>query len=535
MSSLAVCAAQPEAVQAGLAILRAGGSAVDAAIATNACLAVTEPTSCGLGGDLFAIVWDPRTRALAGLNASGRAPAALTIDRVPPAADGTIPLHSTWSWTVPGCVDGWRRLHERYGRLPWVAPFDRAIALARDGFAVTPVIASEWAMNAARFRDHPGFADVFMPPAPDGARRAPRAGETFRNPALAATLERIAHEGADAFYRGPIAEAIVAYSGWHGGCFAPDDFARHTSTDDTPISTDYRGVTVWELPPNGQGLAALQMLNMLEGFDVASLDRGSADYWHLMIEVKKLAYADRARYYADPAFSAVPVEALLSKEYARDRAARFDPEHAAQDDPHGDPVALSRRETTYLCAADAQGMMVSLIQSNYTGMGSGYVIPELGFGIQNRGALFSLDPSHPNALAPGKRPFHTIIPAFLTRGGEPWIAFGLMGGDMQAQGHAQIVVDLVDFGMSIREAGDAARFHHGGSSEPTGARMMAGGVVHLEDAIPGEAVDGLRRRGHRIEPAAPGVFGGYQAIARDPTGVYTGATEKRKDGVVGRE
>ena len=533
-----VCAAQPLAVQAGVEVLEAGGSAVDAAIAVNACLALMEPTSCGLGGDLFAILWDPKAGKLVGLNASGRAPLGLTIDRVPPEPDGTIPLYSPYAWTVPGCADGWFELHSRYGRLPMRRVLERAIRYAEEGFPLTPVIAADWERGAARFKDKPGFAEVFMPVPPrapgeagSGARRAPREGETFTNPALAKTLRLLAEQGRDAYYRGPIAEALVRYSRAQGGFFTLEDFARHHSTWDAPISTDYRGWTVWELPPNGQGLAALQLLNLLENFDLKAMGRESADFWHVMAEAKKLAFADRARYYADPAFAKVPVEGLLSKDYARRRAALVDMRHAALTDSAGDPPALNRRETTYLCAADESGMMVSLIQSNYTGFGSGYVVPELGFGLQDRGGLFSLHRGHANALEPGKRPFQTIIPAFMTRDGKPIMAFGLMGGDMQPQGHAQIIVNLVDFGMNLQEAGDAIRWHHTGSTEPTGTVMTDGGVLHIEDGLPQGVLDELKRRGHVLEPEATGAYGGYQAIWRDPvTGVYAGATEKRKDG-----
>ena len=527
-----VCAAQPLAVQAGVEVLQVGGSAVDAAIAVNACLALMEPTSCGLGGDLFAIVWDPKTGKLAGLNASGRAPLALTIEKVPPDPDGTIPLYSPYAWTVPGCADGWFELHAKYGKLPMRKVLERAIHYAEEGFPLSPVIASDWARGAARFKDKPGFAEVFMPvPQSGGDRRAPREGETFRNPALAKTLRLLAEKGRDAYSRGPIAEALVRYSQAHGGFFVPEDFARHRSTWDAPISTDYRGWTVWELPPNGQGLAALQLLNLLENFDLQAMGRGAADFWHVMTEAKKLAFADRARYYADPAFAQVPVEALLSKEYAKQRAALVDMQHAALTDSAGDPVALSRRETTYLCAADESGMMVSLIQSNYTGFGSGYVVPELGFGLQDRGGCFSLQRGHANALEPGKRPFQTIIPAFVTREGKPLMAFGLMGGDMQPQGHAQIIVNLLDLGMNLQEAGDAIRWHHTGSSEPTGTVMRDGGVLHIEDGLPQAVLDELKRRGHVLEPDPVGAYGDYQAIWRDPaTGLYTGATERRKDG-----
>jgi gamma-glutamyltranspeptidase/glutathione hydrolase len=323
----------------------------------------------------------------------------------------------------------------------------------------------------------------------------------------------------------------VKFSQANGGFFALEDFARHQSTWDEPISTTYRGHTVWELPPNTQGLAALQMLNILENFDLKAMGRESADFWHVMTEAKKVAFADRARYYADPAFAKVPVDRLLAKDYARERAKLVNLGRAAQTDAPGEVAALNRPGTTYLCTADANGMMVSLIQSNYTGFGSGYVVPELGFGIHNRGALFSLHDGHPNRLEPGKRPFQTIIPAFLSKNGEALMAFGLMGGDMQPQGHAQVVVNLVDFGMNLQEAGDAIRFHHSGSTEPTGTVMTAGGELHIEDGLPASVLDELKRRGHVLTPEPVGAYGGYQAIWRDvKTGLYTGATERRKDG-----
>ncbi len=519
-----VAAAQPLAVQAGVDVLKKGGSAVDAAIAVNACLGLMEPTANGLGGDLFAIVWDPRTRRLHGLNGSGRAPLKLTIDKVTPLPDGTIPLYSPFSWTVPGCAGGWFDLHKRFGKLPMSAVLAPAIGYARHGFPLSPVIASDWERSTRVFKDKPGFAEVFMP-----GGRAPRAGEIFKNPALARTLELLAKGGRDAYYKGAIADALVRFSDQNGGFFSKEDFARHVSTWDVPISTSYRGYTVWELPPNGQGLAALQMLNILENFDLASMGRASADFWHLMVEAKKLAFADRARYYADPAFAQVPVKELLAKDYAKRRAELIDMRRAARTDQAGDPrLALS--ETTCLATADQEGMMVSLIQSNYTGFGSGYVVPELGFGIQDRGGLFSLQPDHPNSLQPGKRPFHTIIPAFITKDGAPLMAFTLMGGDMQPQGHVQIVVNLVDLGLGLQEAGDAARFHHGGSSEPTGTVMKDGGELHLEDGVPLEVRRELAARGHRIA-ASFGIYGGYQAVWRDPeTGLYAGASESRKDG-----
>jgi gamma-glutamyltranspeptidase/glutathione hydrolase len=401
-----------------------------------------------------------------------------------------------------------------------------AIRFAEEGFPLSPVIADDWGRSISRYQDKPGFREVFMP-----GGRAPREGEVFRNPALAKTLRLLAEGGRDAYYKGAVADALARYSQANQGFFTKEDFARHRSTWDEPISTEYRGVRVWELPPNSQGLAALQLLNLLEGFDLKSMGRESADFWHVFVEAKKIAFADRARYYADPAFAKLPVAELLSKDYAKQRAALIDMKHASLTDAPGEVAALNRKETTYLCAADEGGLMVSLIQSNYTGFGSGYVVPELGFGLQDRGGLFSLHREHANALVPGKRPFQTIIPAFVTKDGQPLMAFGVMGGDMQPQGHAQVIVNLFDFGMNLQEAGDAIRFHHTGSSEPTGTVMKDGGVLHIEDGLPAAALEELARRGHVMKPEAVGQYGGYQAIWRDPaTGVYSGATEKRKDG-----
>jgi gamma-glutamyltranspeptidase/glutathione hydrolase len=521
-----VACAQPLAAQAGLDVLKAGGSAVDAAIAINACLGLMEPTANGIGGDLFAIVWDPKTKKLYGLNACGRSPLGLSASQIPAEKDGTIPLHSPYAWSVPGTVDGWAELHGRFGKLPLARVLAPAVKFAEEGFPVSPVIAGDWARSVTRFQDKPGFAEVFMP-----GGRTPAEGELFRNPALSKTLKRIGENGRDAYYKGAIAEEFVKYSKQNGGFFTLEDLARHRSEWVDPVSTDYRGYTVWELPPPGQGLAALQILNIVENYDLKSMGRGSADFWHVFTEAKKLAFADRARYYADPDFAKVPVAELNGKAYAKQRATLLDMTKAATTDLPGEPAALNRPETTYLCAADESGMMVSLIQSNYTGFGSGYCIPALGFGIQNRGNLFDLKPGRPNSYAPGKRPFHTIIPAFMTKDGAPVMAFGLMGGDMQPQGHAQIVVNLVDFGMNLQEAGDVIRFHHGGSSEPTGTMMKDGGVLHIEEGLPPDVLAELKRRGHRLESQAVGSYGGYQAVWRDPkTGVYAGATERRKDG-----
>ncbi len=521
-----VAAAHPLAVEIGLAVLKDGGSAVDAAIAVNAALALMEPVSCGLGGDIFAMVWDPETETLHGLNGSGRAPAALTPDKVPAEPDGTIPVYSPYSWTVPGCVDGWFELHKKFGRLPMARLLEPTITAAREGAPVPRVIAGAWARGAAKFKNMPGFAEVFMP-----GGKIPAEGELFANPALAATLGRIAEGGRDAFYGGETADAIVAYSNEVGGFFSLADFADHTSEWVEPVSTTYRGWTMWELPPNGQGIAALQILNLLERYDLRAMGRDNPDFWHLLIEAKKIAYEDRARFYADMAINEVPVAELISKDYAAQRAALIDMKHAARSIEPGNPH-LSHGDTTFLVVADSSGQMVSLIQSNYTGFGSGYVVPELGFGIQDRGALFTLEEGHPNVLAPGKRPFHTIIPAFMGESGVPDMAFGVMGGDMQPQGHIQIMINMVDFGMDLQEAGDADRFRHTGSSAPTGTLMTSGGVVHLESGVSAEIRRELMRRGHRIEEITPVGFGGYQAIRRNPeTGVYAGATESRNDGM----
>jgi gamma-glutamyltranspeptidase/glutathione hydrolase len=520
-----VASSHPLATQIGLDVLKRGGSAVDAAIAVNAALGFLEPVACGIGGDLFALVWDARTGTLHGLNASGRAPAAARAEAIPAEPDGTIPLFSPYAWTVPGAVDGWFALHGKFGRLPMKEILAGPIRSARDGEPVPQVIAAAWARGGAMHRDKPGFAGVFLP-----GGRAPREGEVFRNPALAKAYELLAEKGRDAFYLGPIAEALDGYSREVGGFLRKEDLATHRSAWVEPISTTYRGVTLYEIPPNGQGLAALEMLNLLEGFDLKGMGRDSAEFWHVMVEAKKLAFEDRARFIADPAFAKVPVEGLLSKDYARQRARLLDPARASKRLEPGSP-RFGSGDTTILVTADSEGNMVSLIQSNYAGFGSGYALASHGFGLHNRGAQFDLKPGRPNSLAPGKRPFHTIIPAFAMRDGKPWIAFGLMGGDMQPQGHVQVIVNLVDFGMNLQEAGDAARFYHTDSSEPTGTLMSDGGVLALEPGVPDEVRRDLARRGHRIQEQPAGAFGGYQAIARDPvTGVLSGASESRKDG-----
>ena len=515
---------QPLVTQIALDVLKAGGSAADAAIAANAAIGLMEPTGNGIGGDLFAIVWDAEKEELTGLNASGRAPALMTPEYFRDHGIEMIPKYGPLPVSVPGTVDGWFELHGRYGRLPMSELLAPAIRYAREGFPVSEVIAAYLDLNQKRIGHYPGFADTYMP---NG--RVPAKGEMFRNPRLADTLELIADGGRDAFYKGDIARRIDAYMTEQGGLLRYDDLAQHESEWVTPVSTNYRGWDVHELPPNGQGIAALQILNILEGFDIRSMGFGSAEYVHTLVEAKKLAFEDRAKYYADMDFADVPVSALVSKAYADRRRQLISPEKAALSVPAGDPK-LEEGDTIYLTVADADGNMVSLIQSNYRGMGSGMTPGELGFVLQNRAELFSLQESHANVLQPGKRPFHTIIPAFVTKDGKPLISFGLMGGAMQPQGHAQIIVNMVDFGMNLQEAGDAARVNHQGSSQPTGTVMNAGGVVHLESGFSQETRAALEAKGHTLG-SSDGGFGGYQAIMWDAEqGVYYGASEVRKDG-----
>lgn len=515
---------QPLATQVALDILKAGGTAVDAAIAANAALGLMEPTGNGIGGDLFAIVWDPKTQRLYGLNGSGRSPQSLTLAELRGRGLTHIPPRGPLPVSVPGCVDGWFELHARFGKLPMRRVLAPAIGYARDGFPMTELIAYYWDRSVPLLSPYPGFKEQFTL---DG--HAPRKGEIWKNPNLARTLEQIASGGRDAFYRGAIARTIGDYIKAQGGYLSYDDLAAHRSEWVQPLSTNYRGYEVWDLPPNSQGLTALQMLNLLEGYDLKAMGFGSAEHLHTFIETKKLAFEDRARYYADPAFvQTMPIAGLLSKAYAAERRKLIGRKAAPRVDA-GNP-ALHQGDTIYLTTADASGMMVSLIQSNYRGMGSGMAPPGLGFILQDRGELFSLKDGEANTYAPGKRPFQTIIPAFITKDGKPWVSFGVMGGDMQPQGHAQIVSNLVDFGMNLQEAGDAPRIYHTGSSEPTGETMSDGGQVYLESGFALEAVRELRNRGHAVGWGI-GDYGGYQAIARDTgSGVYYGASESRKDG-----
>jgi len=528
----------PLASQIAIDVLKSGGNAVDAAIAANAALGLMEPTGNGIGGDLFAIIWDPKSKKLHGLNASGRASMNHTLDDMIARIGNDaieLPSHGAIAVSVPGTVDGWFTMHERFGTKHMSDLLAPAIGYARDGFPITQVISQDMAGAIKYYRsaydeglieEIDNFQATFLI-----GDHMPAEGEIFRNPDLANSLETIGREGRDVFYKGDIARTMSAYLGRLGGLLSYEDFAAHKSTWVEPLSTNYRGYDVWELPPNGQGIAALQLLNIIEGYDLASIGRDNADFWHIFAEAKKVVYEDRARFYADPEFYKIPLDKLLSKEYANERRTLINMEKAATKVDHGDPK-LMEGDTIYMTVADKDGMMVSLIQSNYSGMGSGLVPDNLGFVFQNRGSLFSLEAGHPNAYAPGKRPFHTIIPAFVTKDGEPWMSFGLMGGAIQPQGHAQIIVNMIDFGMTVQDAGDAARFNHIGSTQPfVKGQMEDGGILLLETGVPPAIREELRRRGHDVKYLID-YFGGYQAIYKDPeSGVYWGASEMRKDGM----
>lgn len=512
----------PLATQTAIDMLKSGGSAVDAAIAANAMLGLVEPTGCGIGGDLFALIWDAKTKKLYGLNASGRSPQSLSYQYFKDHQITQIPSHGPLPVSVPGCVDGWFEMHGKFGRKSMADLLQPAIHYAREGFPVSELIAYYMERNARILKHYPGFAETYMP---DG--HTPGKGEVFRNPDLAGTLEKIALSGRDDFYKGTMAEAIAETVKERGGFLSVEDLASHVSEWVEPLSVNYRGFDVWELPPNGQGIAVLQMLNILEGYNLSAMGYGSADYLHLFIESKKLVFEDRARYYADPAFATVPLNALLSKEYASERRQLIDLQKAGATYEAGSVLPPS---TIYLTTADSEGNMVSLIQSNFRGMGSGIIPEGMGFVLQDRGELFSLEPGHANVYAPGKRPFHTIIPGFITKDGNPRISFGVMGGDMQPQGHVQVINNLIDFGMNLQEAGDAPRIRHEGSSEPTGEARQGSGNVFVESGISYETVRELLRRGHRISYSLDG-YGGYQAIMWDEKSkVYYGASESRKDG-----
>ncbi|GAB3387334.1 gamma-glutamyltransferase [Lysobacter fragariae] len=521
----------PLATQIALDVMKAGGSAVDAAIAANAALGLMEPTGSGVGGDLFAIVWDPKSKKLYGYNGSGRSPKSLTLAEFRKRGLTEVPSHGPLPVTVPGAVDAWFALHDRFGRKPMSDDLAPAIGYARDGHPVHEVIAYYWGRSVPTLSKWPGFAEQFTVDDGAGKRRGPRTGEMWKNPNLANTLEKIATGGRDAFYKGEIAHAIDAYFKANGGFLSYEDLATHHGEWVDPVSTNYRGYDVWELPPNGQGIAALQILNLLEPYDLKKYGFGSPEHVHLFAEAKKLAFADRAASYADPDFYRTPVAKLISKDYARERGKLIAMDRAMKSAEPGVIPQLNEGDTIYMTVADADGMMVSLIQSNYRGMGSGMAPPGLGFIFQDRGEQFVLKPGHPNSFAPGKRPFHTIIPAFVTKDGKPWLSFGVMGGAMQPQGHAQIVMNLVDFGMNLQEAGDAPRIQHDGSTEPAGQNtaMSDGGELDLESGFPYETVRALMRKGHSVR-FADGPYGGYQAIMVNPNGGYIGASESRKDG-----
>jgi gamma-glutamyltranspeptidase/glutathione hydrolase len=540
--------AHPLASQVAIEILKRGGNAVDAAIAANAALGLMEPTGCGIGGDLFAIVWDPKSGQLHGYNGSGRSPAGQDLTQLKAAiservAGGKlpedfkgIPRAGSLGVTVPGTVDGWFALHDRFGNLSMSELMAPTIRYAREGHPLSPMVARGFAANLRSFSRNAAVIEEF-----DNATQtyfkggeAPVAGEIFRNPDLADTLETLGRDGRAAFYEGDLARTMAAYFERIGSAMRYEDLANHRGEWVNPASVNYRGYDVYELPPNGQGFAALQMLSILKNVDLTQWSRGSAEVFHYMVEAKRLAYEDAARFYADPDFAEMPLETLLSDEYGRARFALIDPTRASDEFAPGEPLLESPGDTTYLTVADRDGMMVSLIQSNYAGMGSGLVPDGLGFMLQDRGALFSLEPGHPNAYEPGKRPFHTIIPAFVMKDGLPYMSFGLMGGAMQPQGHTQVLVNIIDFAMNLQEAGDTARFYHKGGRQATSIDQDLRGTLWVEPGVPAVTRRRLQDMGHAVEINDQGVmFGGYQAISRDhELGSYTAATEMRSDGHV---
>ena len=518
-----VCTSHPLASQIGLDILKQGGNAIDAAIAANAALGLMEPTGCGVGGDLFAIIWDAKTQKLYGLNGSGRSPKSMTLDTLKAMGLEKIPAYGPLPVSVPGAVDGWTSLHDKFGSMPLKKILAPAIGYAEEGFPVTELI-GYYLGSIDRFSrmGYPNIKETYFDP--NGGQR-PKNGDRYRNPALADTYRAIARKGREGFYEGEVAHTITSFIKEQGGFLSMEDLSSHRSQWVEPVSVNYRGYDVWELPPNGQGIAALQLLNILENKDFSDVRWGSEEHLHLFTEAKKRVFEDRAKYYADMDMAQVPVEALLSKEYAAENYGELKPYASNYD-----AGEISAGETIYLTVADKDGNMISLIQSNYRGMGSGMVPPGLGFMLQDRGELFSLEQGYNNTYEPGKRPFHTIIPAFITKDGAPLMSFGVMGGDFQPQGHAQIVMNMVDYGMNVQEAGDAPRWDHSGGSSPVTGPSTDKGEVHVESGIPYETVRGLMGRGHKVG-FARGIYGGYQAIYRDPeTGFYHGASESRKDG-----
>ena len=519
-----VCTSHPLSTQAGIEILRAGGNAIDAAIAANAMEGVVEPHVNGIGGDIFAIVWDNKTKKLYGLNGSGRSPYSLTLAEFKKRGLTHIPSTGPLPVSVPGCVDGWFELHKKFGSMPMERILSHAIQYARNGFPVHDELAGSLRAIPRIYGQYPNVKEHYYP---NG--EVPKKGDIFKNPNLANTLEKIAKGGRDVFYKGEIARTIDAFFKKVGGYLSYKDLADHTSTWVEPVSTNYRGYDVWELPPNGQGIAALQMLNILEGYDFSKIPWGSPEHIHLFVEAKKVVFEDRAKFYSDMDFVKIPVRSLISKEYADERRKLINPDRALSRIDAGNP-ALKDGDTIYLTVADKDGNMVSLIQSNYRGFGSGMMADGLGFMFQDRGELYSLTDGQNNTYAPHKRPFHTIIPAFMTKDGQPIMSFGVMGGGYQPLGHVEIVMDVVDFGMNVQEAGDAPRIDHDGSSEPTGEKMEGSGTIMLESGFPYETIRELMRKGHKVGYGLGG-YGGYQCIRFDPIRkVYFGASESRKDG-----
>lgn len=521
----------PLATQIALDVMKQGGNAIDAAIAANAALGLMEPTGNGIGGDLYAMIWDAKSGKLYGLNASGRSPLGLSYDTLKAELEKLgrtdLPPHGMLPISVPGTIDGWFEMHKKFGKLPMPQLLQPTIDYAEKGFPVTELIAYYWDRSVPILSPQPGdFKGTFTI---NG--KAPAKGQIFKNPGLAYTLRTVAKEGRDAFYRGEITRKIDKFMTENGGYLRFADFANHRSDWVEPVGVDYKGYTLWELPPNGQGIAALQMLQILKNFDLAALGYNTPESIHLMVEAKKLAFEDRAKFYADMDFYKTPISKLISEEYGRERA-KLIGQRAAQRVDAGNPH-LYEGDTIYMTTADKDGNMVSLIQSNYRGMGSGVVVPGLGFVFQDRGQLFSMDKNHANVYEPGKRAFNTIIPAFVTKDNKPLISYGVMGGAMQPQGHVQILVNMVDFGMNLQEAGDAARWQHLGSTEPTDgqdAYLKNGGYIEVERGIPFETVRELQKRGHDVRYGLGG-YGGYQAIMKDHiNGVWLGASESRKDG-----
>jgi len=521
------CTSQPLATEAAIDVLKKGGTAVDAAIAANSVLGVTDPEMNGIGGDLFAIVYDAKTKKLYGLNASGRSPYNLTLDILKKNGAEHIPFSGPLPVSVPGCVDGWFQLHGKFGKLPMKDILSYAINYARNGFPVADEAAFEFSHLKELYGNNPNVRHVFMP---DGS--APIRGEVFKNTWLANSLEKIAKGGRDVFYKGDIAKTIDAFMKKNGGYLSYKDLADHTSQWVDPVSTTYRGYRVWELPPNGQGITVLEMLNILEHFDFSKMEFGSAEHIHLFTEAKRLAYEDRAKYYADPDFVNIPVEELISKKYGDERAKMIDLEKPLPAVYAGNDKALQGGETVYLTVADDEGNMVSLIQSNFAAFGSGMVPDSLGFFLQNRGYLFSLKEGANNVYAPHKRPFHTIIPAFVTKDDKPYMSFGVMGGSFQPEGQVEVLMNMIDFGMNIQEAGDAPRMDHEGSSTPTGEIAKGVGTIYLESGFSQQTIRALLQMGYGVAAGTPGNFGGYQAIKFDSKQhVYHGASDPRKDGM----